>query len=179
MRCARLCKVFLSLTVAFLAGCTSLPLPGSHDESLLVIPLRWDTYDGGGVRGNAVQLTLSLNGSNRTYSESAPAGSSLISFALPPGQYRVESALVLYTVVDGNDLEQEQIGGMRGRAILVGDLQVIVWDGAIEVEYDGWITASNAPTGAVSRLAVSNQLRSDPRWAAWETHRRVGFASGG
>lgn len=172
-------KAAAVLVVLALTGCTSLPLPASHDESLLVIPLRWETPAGNRV-ANAVQLTLRSEASNRTYTESASPGSPLLSFALPPGQYRVQNALLLYRNLDNNEPGQDPVRGMGGRAILIGELQVLLWDGAIEVLYNGdWFRAENAPTGADGRRDVSARLRSDPRWAAWETHQRVGFASGG
>lgn len=165
----------MMLAVAVLAGCGSLPLPRTHDESLLIIPVEADRSASSAWRISSYRVEIALEGGEQRF-YGFPAAASYLAIPMPPGRHTLRSVWVAFREQDGDGTRRDR--AISARPLLVEALQVEIWDRTAVVREGNVLYASNQRTGSASRDEVVEAIRRDRRWAAWETHNRIGFPAG-
>ena len=174
-RAAGVHALFVVLSVALLAGCGSLPLPRTYDESLLIIPVEANRSASSAWRISSYRVEIAFEGGEqRRYG--FPATASYLAIPMPPGRHTLRSVWVAFRQQDGDGTRQDRV--ISARALLVEALQVEIWDRTAVVREGDVLYASDRRTGSDTRDEVVEAIRRDRRWAAWETHNRIGFPAG-
>ena len=167
--------------VATVGGCASLPLPGTPDESLVVISTTvvsesWPAGDGiRRVAGGQIHLTVGTGG--RDIVVSFAPGTRYVALAVAPGQYYVKRVVL--------DMENTNPNGRKNTWQSQHDVSATFYCGANSVQIlsrglvvvrsgpEGWNVTLNNPIVAQDRRQIGDALKADRRWPAWEEYQLV------
>ncbi len=177
--------LLLPALLTLLGSCSSLPLPGSHSESLLIIPVKIDSNLGGegGKRRSVTMAYLELvnleTGKKKKLSM-APRGDDYFSATVEPGRYQLDNELILtISQTPGNDTWQNR-EPLFSRPMLIEESIVYMSPVILKAEsndrggYNFEFYSSSSNDDPV-RKECYRSLSAERRFKAWELYQLVGW----
>lgn len=155
-----------------LGGCASLPLPASHDQSLVIFALN-NEFNRSDREIRSVVVDVRNLDSGRSYRQTVSPGSTYAAFALPPGRYHLVSVLVVHQH-EHNSSTDTQRRELR-RSFYVGEFTVVLVEQIriINNSRGDWPQIEHGFASPAVRSSLADTITNDRRWAAWETARRI------
>lgn len=178
--------LLLISALTFLMGsCSSLPLPGSYDESLLVIPIKIDK-NLGSHQGKRRILTMAyleirnIETGKKKKLTLIPGKDDFFSAVVSPGRYRIEEELVIaVSQTPGSDswLNREKLSASP---MLIEERIVYLSPMVLKVEGDGkgdynYSFYSTTSLDDPVKEAGYEALISERRFRAWELYQLAGW----
>lgn len=170
--------ITMLLGLATVLSCTTLPLPDSFNESLLILPYKVETRFGDGENEiTSVRLVITSETSAEEFAVSLRPGTSFTAVALNPGPYVVSAILVGLRRVekpgekweDRHDASQSFY--MKERIVLLPP-----WDFLILTDNRGYRFFFPANAGEIERNSkILNEIKKKRRWLAWDGYQLVNF----
>ena len=177
--------LLISVSILIISSCSTLPLPGTPSESLLVIPVKIDR-DLGNRDGKRVSITMaSLELSNIETGKKKkmtliPGDDTFFTIQLEPGRYQLDKKLILTisetpgssTWVENEALSPTPI--LIEKSIVYISRLVLKVEGNGDGGYDYEYYYSSSEDDPVRRESVE-ALKSERRFKAWELYQMVGW----
>ena len=179
--------LLMSALIFLLNSCSSLPLPGTHSESLLIIPVKIDS-DLGSESGKKRSVSMAYlelinmdTGKKRKLSI-VPRSDDYFSATVEPGRYQLGNELTLnISQTPGNDSWRNKEALTSGpmlieKSIVYISPLVLKAESNEEGGYNYDFYNSNSNDDPVRKESY-HALISERRFKAWELYQLVGWES--